>query len=117
MTALVAAVVALSATAAVALRGPTRPVSPRQWDVAAERVRHDADIAWYHARAERDPTGAMDHLKLAALYLQRARERGTPADLALAEQEARTSLANRRQHNSEAFHALAIALVGQHRFL
>ncbi|MES2304206.1 MAG: hypothetical protein V4558_01790 [Gemmatimonadota bacterium] len=115
-TALAAAVVVLSTTAVVAVRGHTRPAPPPTWDVAAERHRRDADIAWYQMRAERDPTGAMDHLKLAALYLQRARERGTPADLSLAEAEARTSLQNRRAHNVEAFHALAIALVGQHRF-
>ncbi|MEO5797865.1 MAG: hypothetical protein ABIS00_00350 [Gemmatimonadales bacterium] len=116
VTALVAAVVVLSTTAVVALRGHTRPAAAPTWDVAAERTMHDADILWYQARARRDPTGAMDHLKLAALYLQRARERGTPADLSLAEAEARTSLHNRREHNTEAFHALAIALVGQHRF-
>ena len=117
VTALVAVVIALGATAAVASRGHTPAVSSPQWDVAAERARHDADIAWYLGRTRRDPTGAMDHLRLAALYLQRARERGTPADLALAEQEARTSLGNRREHNLEAFRALALALVGQHRFL
>lgn len=119
MTALAVAVVALSATAAFARRDHARAVAPpsSQWNAAAERARRDADIAWYTTRATRDPTGAMDHLKLAGLYLQRAREQGTPADLVLAEQEARTSLTNRREHNAEAFHALALALVGQHRFL
>lgn len=116
MTAVVAVVVALGATAAVAARGRTPSVPSPTWDVAAERARRDADIAWYITRAQRDPTGASDHLRLAALYLQRARERGTPADLALAEAEARTSLSNRREHNHEAFRALALALVGQHRF-
>lgn len=116
VAALVALAGALGATAAVAMRGRTPPAPPPQWDVAAERTQRDADIAWYIARARRDPTGATDHLRLAALYLQRARERGAPADLALAEAEARTSLANRREHNQEAFRALAIALIGQHRF-
>ena len=78
---------------------------------------HDADIAFYQQRVTRDPTGAIDHLHLAALYLQRARERAAPADLGRAESEARMSLANRRAHNSEAWHTLALALVGQHKFL
>ena len=64
----------------------------------------------------RDTTGALDELHLAALYLQRARERSSPADLALAEGAARRSLAHRRAHNGEAWHALALALIGQHRF-
>ncbi|MEI2721542.1 MAG: tetratricopeptide repeat protein [Gemmatimonadales bacterium] len=101
---------------AVAMRGHTRVAASPRWDVAGERTRRDADIAWYTMRAERDPTGAFDRLRLGALYLQRARERGSPADLLLAEQEARHSLANRRAHNSEAFRVLAIALIGQHRF-
>lgn len=86
------------------------------WDVAAERTRRDADILFYRRRAQADPTGAIDELRLAALYLQRARERGTPEDLELAEAAARRSLANRRAHNAEAFRALALALIGQHRF-
>ncbi|MBK9547537.1 MAG: hypothetical protein IPO52_00150 [Gemmatimonadetes bacterium] len=101
---------------AVAMRGHTRVAASPRWDVAGERSRRDADIAWYTMRAERDPTGAFDRLRLAALYLQRARERGSPGDLLLAEQEARRSLVNRRAHNSEAFRVLAIALIGQHRF-
>lgn len=102
---------------AVAMRGHTRVAATPRWDVAGERTRRDADIAWYTMRAERDPTGAFDRLRLGALYLQRARERGSPADLVLAEREARQSLANRRAHNSEAFRVLAIALIGQHRFI
>ncbi len=86
------------------------------WDVAAERTLRDADIRFYQRRAQADPTGALDELRLAALYLQRARERGTPADLDLAEAAARRSLANRRAHNTEAFRALSLALIGQHRF-
>jgi tetratricopeptide (TPR) repeat protein len=86
-------------------------------DLAAERARLDADIDFYTRHAELDPTGALDHLRLAALYLQRARDRGTPADIARAEMEARHSLANRREHNSEAFRAIALALMGEHRFV
>lgn len=111
----VTAVAGTTVMLAARTRTPSAP-SPR-WDVAAERARRDADIAWYTARAARDPSGAMDRLRLAGLYLQRARERGTPADLARAEAEARLSLAHRREHNAEAFRALALALVGQHRFV
>ncbi|MBK7596508.1 MAG: hypothetical protein IPJ11_15020 [Gemmatimonadetes bacterium] len=116
MAAITSVVVLFGGATAVAMRGHTRVAASPGWDVAGERSRRDADIAWYTMRAERDPTGAFDRLRLAALYLQRARERGSPADLLLAEQEARRSLANRRAHNSEAFRVLAIALIGQHRF-
>ncbi|MBA2292678.1 MAG: tetratricopeptide repeat protein [Gemmatimonadales bacterium] len=109
---------ALCAGAAVMLRAkPSSAEAPRTWDVAAERVRRDADIAFYMKRVSEDPTGALDELRLAALYLQRARERGAPADLLQAETSARRSLVNRRAHNAEAYRALALALIGQHRFI
>ncbi len=116
MAAITLAIALFGGATAVAMRGHTRAPAVPSWDVAAERSRRDADIAWYTMRAERDPTGAFDRLRLGALYLQRARERGSAADLVLAEEQARRSLANRRAHNSEAFRVLAIALVGQHRF-
>lgn len=111
-------VFAVCAGAAVMLRAePSSAEAPRTWDVSAERVRRDADIAFYMKRVSADPTGALDELRLAALYLQRARERGTPTDLLLAEASARRSLVNRRAHNVEAYRALALALIGQHRFI
>lgn len=116
MTTVTVAIALLVGATAVATRGQARPAPQPTWDVAAERAERDADIAWYTMRAERDPTGAFDRLRLAGLYLQRARERGSPGDLLLAEREARSSLANRRAHNGEAFRALALALIGQHRF-
>jgi tetratricopeptide (TPR) repeat protein len=116
LTTVTVAIALVIGATAVATRGQARPAPEATWDVAAERAERDADIAWYTMRAERDPTGAFDRLRLAGLYLQRARERGSPGDLLLAEREARSSLANRRAHNGEAFRALALALIGQHRF-
>ena len=116
-TGFVVAALALVASAAATARSiAAKPATPR-YDIVAERAMRDADIAFYQQRALRDPTGALDHLHLAALYLQRARERATPADLGRAEAEARISLANRRAHNGEAWHELALAQVGQHKFL
>ena len=113
----VAAALALVASVAAAVRTTAAKAPVRHYDIAAERTMHDADIAFYQQRVTRDPTGAIDHLHLAALYLQRARERAAPADLGRAEAEARMSLENRRAHNSEAWHTLALAQVGQHKFL
>ncbi len=111
------AVLALFAGAAASTRTIAATTPTAHTDIAAERAMRDADIAFYQKHAQRDPTGALDHLHLAALYLQRARERATPADLGRAEAEARISLANRRAHNGEAWHELALALVGQHKFI
>ncbi|MEO5824662.1 MAG: hypothetical protein ABIR59_02145, partial [Gemmatimonadales bacterium] len=67
--AVVATAFALTVGAAVMLRAKTPSAeAPRTWDVAAERVRRDADIAFYMKRASEDPTGALDELRLAALY-------------------------------------------------
>ena len=112
----VAALALVAGAAATARSVAAKPATPR-YDIVAERAMRDADIAFYQQRALRDPTGALDHLHLAALYLQRARERATPADIGRAEAEARISLANRRAHNGEAWHELALAQVGQHKFL
>jgi Tfp pilus assembly protein PilF len=114
---LVVAALALVASAAAAARSIAAKTPTPRYDIAAERAMRDADILFYQQHALRDPTGALDHLHLAALYLQRARERATPADLPRAEAEARISLVNRRAHNSEAWHELALAQVGQHKFI
>ena len=113
----VVAALALVASVAAAVRTTAAKVPVQRYDIVAERAMHDADITFFQQRVLRDPTGAIDHLHLAALYLQRARERAAPADLGRAEAEARTSLANRQAHNSEAWHTLALAQIGQHKFL
>ena len=112
----VAALALVASAVATARSMPAKTPMPHH-DIAAERITRDADIAFYQQHALRDPTGALDHLHLAALYLQRARESATPADLGRAEAEARISLDNRRGHNTEAWHELALAQVGQHKFL
>jgi tetratricopeptide (TPR) repeat protein len=89
---------------------------------AVPPVRRDAeireqDIGFYRARAERDPHGATDRAQLGRLYVDRARERGDPADLIRAEQSARSSLSLRRGRNGAALAILASSLLGQHRFV
>jgi tetratricopeptide (TPR) repeat protein len=90
---------------------PPAPAPPR----TDERVR-DLDIAFYTERAARDPTGATDLAQLAALYLQRARETGDPADAIRAERAARRSLHNRAARNERARMVLTSSLLAQHRF-
>jgi Flp pilus assembly protein TadD len=112
----VVAALALVASAAITARSIAAKTPTPHYDIAAERALRDADVAFYQQHALRDPTGALDHLHLAGLYLQRARERAAPADIARAETEARISLGNRTAHNTEAYHELALAQVGQHKF-
>ena len=83
---------------------------------AAELEMHTADIAFFEARAARDPESAADRTRLAALYVQRARETGDARDYLRAEQAARASLARRTQRNGAASVVLASALLAQHRF-
>jgi tetratricopeptide (TPR) repeat protein len=77
----------------------------------------DSDIAFFQQRIARDPTGALDLARLAALYLERFRQLGEEADLLNAEKAARRSLANRGERNPNALQLLGAALLGQHRFL
>jgi tetratricopeptide (TPR) repeat protein len=81
-----------------------------------ERVIRKRDIAFYAARAARDPQGAADLAQLAGLQLQRARETGDPSDFRRAEQTARRSLARRAGRNGKAYLTLASSLLAQHRF-
>ncbi len=83
----------------------------------AEPEIRERDIEFYQARVERDPDGALDRMRLASLYLQRARERGSDTDLSRAEAAARASLARRRAHNGSALAVLSGALLAQHRFV
>jgi len=76
-----------------------------------------ADIGFFEARAARDPESATDRTRLAALYMQRARETSDDQDYVRAEQTARASLALRTQRNDAASVVLASALLAQHRFI
>jgi tetratricopeptide (TPR) repeat protein len=76
----------------------------------------DLDIEFYKARADRDPSGAMDLARLGGLYLQRSRETGDPSDAIRAEATARRSLRNRTTRNDAAAQVLSASLLAQHRF-
>ena len=82
----------------------------------AELEVRTADIGFFEARAARDPESASDRTRLAALYLQRARETSDDQDYVRAEETARASLALRTQWNHAASVVLASALLAQHRF-
>jgi tetratricopeptide (TPR) repeat protein len=116
--------VALPLVAALGLGGtvlggslPAGGAGPWERAPLSESEIRDADIAFYEARVRRDPDGALDRMRLASLYLQRARERGAEPDLLRAEAAARASLSRRHAHNSSALAVLANALLAQHRFV
>lgn len=116
--------VALLLVAALGLGGtvlggslPAAGSGQRERAPLSESEVRDQDIAFYEARAVRDPEGALDRMQLASLYLQRARERGGEPDLVRAEAAARGSLARRHAHNSSALSVLANVLLAQHRFV
>ena len=105
------------AAGSLAVRAATRAAAA---PIAAfrdeERVR-EQDIAFYEWRLRRDSTSAFDLAQLAALHLQRGRERGDPQDVVRAEALARRSLGRREARNAKAHATLISALMTQHRFL
>jgi tetratricopeptide (TPR) repeat protein len=116
-------VLALALLAALGLGGALRGGSltaagagPRERAPLSESEIRNLEIAFYAARAARDPAGALDRMRLASLLLQRARASGRETDLERAEAEARASLTRRRAHNASALAVLAGALMAQHRF-
>jgi tetratricopeptide (TPR) repeat protein len=117
MRRLLISIVALTGVAATAvtLKGVTRSAAPAVPALSEAEVR-DRDIAFYQARIERDPLGALDRAQLAGLFLDRARDTGDNADLVRAEETACGSLANRHAHNSKALAVLINSLLGQHRY-
>src|SRR5690348_1573001 len=82
----------------------------------AELGVRDQDIVFYQQRVARDPIAAADRARLAALYLQRARETADFEDFRRAEALARRSLALRVAHNGNTYSVLTAALLAQHRF-
>jgi len=109
--------VLLAGLAQAATRRPARAVASLAMTSREEREVRDQDIAFYEKRIAQDPAGAIDLVKVGALYLSRARATGNEADLLSAEAAARRSLANRGQRNTGAWQLLASALLGQHRFV
>jgi tetratricopeptide (TPR) repeat protein len=92
-------------------------VAGAEREMGARSARRDADIAFYARRVARDPIGAVDRSRLAALYLQRARETADYEDYRRAERLARRSLGLRVAHNENTYVVLAAALLAQHRFV
>jgi len=76
----------------------------------------EANIAFFEDRVARDPYGARDRARLAALYLARARATGSETDLGRAEALARASQRVRARRNRDAAQVMAGALMAQHRF-
>lgn len=74
------------------------------------------DIDFYERRIAEDTFSAADRSRLAALYLQRARETGSYADYGRAAELARRSLALRESHNAETYVLLTSALLAKHDF-
>jgi tetratricopeptide (TPR) repeat protein len=123
---LVAGLLAAGGAALVAVRSAkshpapaaAAPAPPPLW-VGVRRTEGESrelDIAFYQGRALRDPTGALDLARLAALYQQRGRETGNYEDVLRAESTARRSLRNRATRNATAAQVLAAALLSEHRF-
>lgn len=108
-----AAAVAGLAVAAAVVR-PTEPDASTRARI--EREIRERDIGFYRSRVDRDPYGATDRAQLARLFLQRARDGGSQADLLRSEELARGSLQLRRDRNGAALAVLASSLLAQHRF-
>lgn len=92
------------------------PSRPRALPPSSAAVR-DADIAFYEARAARDPYGATDRSRLAALLLERARITAAESDFSRAAEVAESSLVLRQSRNEMALLVLIGARMGQHRFV
>ncbi len=109
--------VLVAGLAEAAARRPARAAASIGMSYREERNIRDQDIAFYEARIARDPTGALDLVRVGSLYLNRARATGEEADLMHAEEAARRSLSNRSERNEGAWQLLVAAFLGQHRFL
>jgi tetratricopeptide (TPR) repeat protein len=83
---------------------------------ATELQQRTDDITFYESRVATDPEGATDRARLAALYLQRARDGNVYEDYLRADSVARASLALRSGRNEGALAVLTSALLAQHRF-
>ncbi|HKE89377.1 MAG TPA: hypothetical protein VKB45_03505 [Gemmatimonadales bacterium] len=90
---------------------------PRRAPLGDEARIRDLDIGFFERRLARDPSSAYDLARLAALHLQRGRERGDPSDVVRAEQLARTSLASRAMRNMKGYSTLVATLMTEHRFV
>ena len=94
-----------------------RRMAVAEREVTARSARRDADIAFFSRRVAADPIGAADRSRLAALYLQRARETANYEDYRRAERLARRSLYLRVAHNENTYMVLTSTLLAEHRFV
>jgi tetratricopeptide (TPR) repeat protein len=113
----VAAVGAAVLAAGLAYGRPHRvtaaaPVPPPKTETEIRSL----DIEFYERRIVEDPLSAADRSRLAALYLQRARETGSYPDYERAAELAHRSLALREAHNAETYVLLTSALLARHEF-
>jgi len=107
-----AAIVAVAALAS----GP-REAHPSPTPTRADAEVRELDIAFYERRVAEDSFSAADRARLASLYLQRARETGSPQDFDRAESFAARSIAMRSAHNAETYGLLTTARLARHDFL
>ena len=112
-----AAVVAVVAVAGSHSRSQrvSKP-APTPEPVMSESEVRSLDIAFYERRIAEDSFSAADRARLAALYLQRARETGSNEDYDRVEQLARASLSLRSAHNADTYTLLTTARLAQHDF-
>src|SRR3982750_1531131 len=97
-----AAVGAAVIAAGLAIGRPHRvTAAPPLAAVKTESEVRSLDIEFYERRIAEDSFSAADRSRLAALYLQRARETGSYPDYGRAADLARRSLALREAHNAE----------------
>ena len=112
-----AAVGAAVITTALTVGRPHRmPAAPPAPPAKTESEIRSLDIEFYERRIAEDSYSAADRSRLAALYLQRARETGSYPDYRRAAELARRSLALRESHNTETFVLLTSALLAKHEF-
>lgn len=114
---LVATLGAAGAMTSAVRTATARRIAAAFREVAVRAARRDEDVMFFSRRVARDPIGAADRARLAALYLQRARETANYEDYRRAEHLARRSLALRVGHNEATYALLANALLAQHRFV
>ena len=93
----------------------SKPV-PTPQPVRSESEVRSLDIAFYERRIAEDSFSAADRARLAALYLQRARETGSNEDYGRAERLAQASLSLRSAHNADTYAVLTTARLALHDF-
>ncbi|MFN8579613.1 MAG: hypothetical protein U0163_01350 [Gemmatimonadaceae bacterium] len=84
---------------------------------ASDHTIRDQDIEFYAKRLNEDPESAADRSRLAQLFLARARETGSSADVDRADSLATEALAMREAHNAATYGILASARMARHDFL